>query len=311
MKATLGSSSPLLRSIVFDSFNPSLMGDALQGGQLAHVQLGPGRFRGTLWQSTLEEARIDWGRYNLPLVAVGELPRDVVTIGLLLHAGPESGSSEGRRLSGDDLLVIPEGHGLHIRLSPGTEWISLQVRRTALEAMGIELRSTVSTIHRIEPIDRAAVHSAAADLARVFGPGGAGDSGSASARALAACHSELVDVFARVIGTGQPSKVRGEAERRRILNRVDEYLESDNLAPLRMDAVCLAAGTTLHTLERTFRDALGVSPKRYFSLRRLAEARTALLEAAARRDSGASVTDIATGCGFVHLGRFSVDYKAA
>lgn len=303
--------NPLLRTLVFDSFNPSLMGDALQGSQLAHVQLGGGRFRGALWQSRLDDARVAWGRYNLPVVAVGDLPRDFITIGLLLHTEPESGSSEGRRLSPEDVLVIPEGHGLHVRLQPGTEWISLQVRRQALEAMGIELPSTESTIHRIESIDRDAVHSVIAAVAGIIGPGQARDGGSASAQSLAWCHSELAEVFARVIGAGQPSAVRGGADRRRILSRVEEYLEADSMAPVRMDEVCLAAGTTLRTLERTFRDALGVSPKRYFSLRRLTDARAALIEAALRRDPTASVTDIAMACGFFHLGRFSVDYKNA
>jgi AraC-like DNA-binding protein len=241
-------------------------------------------------------------------MAVGELPRDFVTLGLLLHRESESGACDGRRLSPEDVLVIPEATDLHVRLQPGTEWVSVQVRRAAFEAMGIELPSIASAVYRIEAIDRGVVHSAIADVTEAFGPR---QVGATSAQTVEWCHAELVHAFARVIGAAQPSAVRGGAERRRILSRVEEFLSLDTLSPLRMDAVCDAAGTTLRTLERTFQEALGVSPKRYFSLRRLADARAALLEAAARRDPNASVTDIATASGFFHLGRFATDYKAA
>lgn len=112
--------------------------------------------------------------------------------------------------------------------------------------MGIDLPSTESAIYRIGPIEREGVHSAIADIADVFGQGRV--DGNVSAHTLKWCHSELTHAFARVISAVQPSAVRGGIERRRILNRVEEYLSIDSLAPLRMDAVCLAAGTTSNWL---------------------------------------------------------------
>jgi AraC family ethanolamine operon transcriptional activator len=56
-------------------------------------------------------------------------------------------------------------------------------------------------------------------------------------------------------------------------------------------------------LERAFQHTYGMAPQRLITLQRLAKARRALLT------QNASVTDIAMGHGFWHLGRFAVLYK--
>jgi AraC-like DNA-binding protein len=70
--------------------------------------------------------------------------------------------------------------------------------------------------------------------------------------------------------------------------------------------VANAAGVPERSLHRHFLHFLGQAPLVHFKTMRLAAARTALLASGAEN---ATVTDIATQFGFVHLGRFSLDYR--
>ena len=71
--------------------------------------------------------------------------------------------------------------------------------------------------------------------------------------------------------------------------------------------IVAASGLPERSLNRQFQSFLGVSPMGHLRRLRLAAAREELLQAA----EGRSVTEIAAGCGFTHLGRFAIDYQRA
>ena len=116
-----------LQSVLFDSFDPDSMTEALQrahsitftrAGTISWID--PAR--------AASDARIDWGRYNLPVLAAGTLAPDCVSLGFIVSA-VEDGHVNGERVSTSDVILFPEGQELYFRLPPGTEWISFQVRR--------------------------------------------------------------------------------------------------------------------------------------------------------------------------------------
>jgi AraC-like DNA-binding protein len=76
--------------------------------------------------------------------------------------------------------------------------------------------------------------------------------------------------------------------------------------PLQISAVCRALAVSQRTLRKAFRATYGLPPCRRLRLLRLSEARRVLLAADCRR---VTVTQIATGFGFLELGRFSVEYR--
>lgn len=88
--------------------------------------------------------------------------------------------------------------------------------------------------------------------------------------------------------------------------RVIEHIEADPAAIATAGDLARAACLSLRALEEGFRRTLGVSPMRYLRDVRLARARALL---AAGDPQATSVTQIAYGCGFVHLGRFAADYR--
>jgi AraC-like DNA-binding protein len=92
----------------------------------------------------------------------------------------------------------------------------------------------------------------------------------------------------------------------RTLRAAMEYFEANSGEALTVDQVAYALGTSVRSLQRTFRELKGLSPMQYLREVRLEKARCRLVDP----NSDASVTEIAYGCGFTHLGAFSAVYKS-
>ena len=86
-----------------------------------------------------------------------------------------------------------------------------------------------------------------------------------------------------------------------------ERIESHPEHPLTTERLAADAGVGVRALQQGFHDLVGCSPMAYLRDVRLKRVREALADADPR--SGASVTDIALDWGFMHLGRFSLEYR--
>jgi len=91
----------------------------------------------------------------------------------------------------------------------------------------------------------------------------------------------------------------------RDVKRAIDYMHANLGAPLTINAIADTAGVAGQTLFKHFRDSYGISPMRYVRNLRFEKARQELLKAKA----GARITEIASHCGFGHLGRFAVEYR--
>jgi transcriptional regulator GlxA family with amidase domain len=76
--------------------------------------------------------------------------------------------------------------------------------------------------------------------------------------------------------------------------------------PLHVATLCRTLEISERTLRKAFHKIHGLPPCRRLRMLRLSEARRALLSADCK---AVTVTEIATGFGFVELGRFSVEYR--
>lgn len=85
---------------------------------------------------------------------------------------------------------------------------------------------------------------------------------------------------------------------------IEECMAQDRV-PSVVD-ICLAVGVSERSLQYGFRTYVGMTPVGYLRLRRLNQAR-AVLSAASPQST--TVTAIAMRFGFLHLGRFAIDYK--
>jgi AraC-like DNA-binding protein len=98
---------------------------------------------------------------------------------------------------------------------------------------------------------------------------------------------------------------RGAQLSPRDVKRAVDYAEAHLANAISIADLARAAGVPGRTLFKHFKDTRGVSPMRFVRNARFARVREALL----RADAADSVTTIALGHGFTHMGRFSVEYR--
>src|SRR5258707_13703464 len=90
------------------------------------------------------------------------------------------------------------------------------------------------------------------------------------------------------------------------LDRDGALAHAEPNEPLHIASLCCALAVSERTLRKAFHKIYGLPPHRHLRLLRLAQARGALLAADGQV---VTVTEIATGFGFIELGRFSVEYR--
>ncbi|MCR3720123.1 MULTISPECIES: AraC family transcriptional regulator [Prauserella salsuginis group] len=98
-------------------------------------------------------------------------------------------------------------------------------------------------------------------------------------------------------GQGRPNSPRVHQAMEFMLDRLSE--------PLTVTAVAEACGTSVRTLQQTFRREVGSSPLQWLREQRLERAHALLTTGA----PGLSVTDVAYRCGFFHLGEFGTAFR--
>ena len=92
-----------------------------------------------------------------------------------------------------------------------------------------------------------------------------------------------------------------------VMRRFRQAVDESAGAPLYIPEICKTIRVSERTLRVCCQEHLGMSPKRYLLLRRMALVRSSLREAVT---DTTSVTDIAMRFGFWNLGRFAVEYRA-
>jgi transcriptional regulator GlxA family with amidase domain len=103
-----------------------------------------------------------------------------------------------------------------------------------------------------------------------------------------------------------PPSVTASQSHRQLVRLAQQCIDAHLADTLRIKDLCATSDVSYKTLERAFLAVLGVTPRRYLSLSRLARARRLLLEA---NQETTRVADVALACGYDELGRFSIDYR--
>lgn len=107
---------------------------------------------------------------------------------------------------------------------------------------------------------------------------------------------------------GRGSPTDGGTRRPRLVRRFERLLADHAQDELSIVDIADTLDVPLRTLQNTVRQELGVTPSERLHEVRLSLAQARLLAA---DPAVASVSDIAAGCGFMHLGRFAGSYHAA
>ncbi|MEJ8825499.1 helix-turn-helix transcriptional regulator [Variovorax humicola] len=294
-------------SLRIQSFDPGAMRVALQDGALEHLQLGSGVFQGIVTHSATNRLRTDWGRYNLPVQARGRLAHDMLTVGVLI-GGAGAWRIQGAPAVSGDMVLLPEGAEVLMNLPAEAEWFAMQVPRERLDAAGIPLSGLRgAAAWRMSETQGSGGCGCLTDVAPILAP--LEDAPAVAGFQIEMAQEQLFTTLLceweqRRTRPGRAAEKLGPSDRWRVMRRAEEYIDAHLGIALRIDSLCIAAGTSITTLERVFREVFGVTPRRYLTLRRLAGTRNDLLNG----DPGESITEVAMRWGFFHLGRFAQEY---
>jgi len=301
---------------VFDGFDADAMLGKGRGFEVEHRLLSPGRFRACIQRFSFPEFSMDFWSYTQPVFAACNLNPSMIAFAVIIESDQPVWAN-GRRIEAGQIMVFPEGGTLNIRLARGRcLWGVIHIARDvlqqrALKRLGRELRipddgcvSRKEASSRAEGLREQAINLLLADSASM---------GLLPVSELSCRAEALLDTLVSSVGGfDSASKCRvqaGSAEQRRhaLICDAEAYIRSRRHLPYSAQELSSHLGLGERQLERAFRDAYGYGPCHWHQLTRLNYAHRELRKAKAM--GRGIVTEIATGFGFTHLGRFSVMYR--
>jgi AraC-like DNA-binding protein len=269
-----------------------------------------GGFKGRLTWLNLDGLHVLRGQENLPRIAFVALPLAQACISF-----PASGSSGlincGLGLNRGDVVFHSLGERAHQRTDGEGDWCLMSLAPEQLAACskamtGQSIRPPLEG-RAIAPAPTAAkaLQSLVSKVCRL------GDTRlevMANPEIARSLGQELLHALVNCLATENADRI---SKRRRhhtdIMVRFEEALATRSAPHLNLSELCTAIGVPERTLRLCCAEFLGVSPIRYYQLRRLNMARAALRRA---DPETASVAEIARDHQFTELGRFAVAYRA-
>ncbi len=119
--------------------------------------------------------------------------------------------------------------------------------------------------------------------------------------------AQLPGMISHLWAGAVPSTTRVTPGRRReVIRRTVGSLTAEAMRQCQIEDLCEAGACSQRTLERSFRETFGITPKQYLNRVRLAGVHRALTDAGERR----SIGDLAAHWGFWHLSQFAANYRA-
>jgi AraC-like DNA-binding protein len=247
---------------------------------------------------------------TLPRIAHFDLVRGRAIISFPTKSGPRL-LCGGIEIQPTDMVRYSEAHSSFNRSNGSVHFGSMSLPVADLDALGASFSSSNFTPPRQPLVFRPAaaamqrlqkLHAAAGRLAEdtpdvIASPEAARGLEQALLGAMADCLCPTDGQWAR----------SGNHRREKIMKRFFATLEVNPDGVLHMPEICATLGVSNRGLTTYCHDTLGMSPHRYLKLRQMHLARRALIMA---DPASATVTEIATSCGFWELGRFSTLYRA-
>jgi AraC family ethanolamine operon transcriptional activator len=272
------------------------------------VQVSRGAFHAQVSRVELSEVRLHQ-TYSLP-ETVSEMAIDDSTLflgtslqcdGPLLVHGKEL---EPRK------LFIPEGEFVrHARNFRGL-WIGLnrkQVESTVCALLGVdEIRLPNGFLCGHHELERSLIGTMAAQADVMLGQPERLADPSARNEANYALMSRALELLLAVC-EGTRTTEAPPVRKARIVRCCNEHFDACGHERLSLADLAKAAGVSARSLNYAFNDLYGISPMRYFALKRLGRARSELQRSNAERGV---VKRVALTTGYTQLGRFAAEYRA-
>ncbi len=239
----------------------------------------------------------------------GQPPRDLVTFGLPLGDGPALWS--GRQVSGLAIYGFNDAGGYDCVSRPGFCGVTLSFSRERFvrhaKQLGLEPEALlVGRLWSSGDGDCPAMEDICCEVSQLLRdlaerPDPSPDC-SVHDRLEKLLPERLVAAIALSLQeTSEPALKR----RQRGLREAIAFMEENGHRSPGIPEVCVQVGMSWRSLDRAFKEAFGIGPKRYLLNLRLTQARREFREA----PNDATIADIANDWGFWHMGDFAREYR--
>jgi len=283
---------------------------AVRAAEIEVLVTKRGNFRAELTQIDLPRVWMQRGRESLPRIFHGAVIANRAVMGFLTSANQPAIYHCGAVVAPGD-IIVNDARPMHRRSEAPCRWGSMSLAQDDLATVGKAIAGRELTVPLHARIVRPmppqmsrllSLHEQAAQLART-----APDT-LAHPRVARALEQALVHAMITCLTEADPVETHvGTYGHKTIMTRLEEFLAESQDEPVYLADICAATGASERTLRACCQEYLGMGAIRYLWLRRMHLAHRKLSEAV---PAAASVTGIATDCGFWELGRFSVEYRA-
>lgn len=247
---------------------------------------------------------VQHGRTGSPLIA--EAAADA---GGRLFFVPVSGRHMINGQPSDDslVLVVPSGADFTISVRDQHEWVAAFVADELLEASESRDPCAVRGSMIARP-GREKVSRLRCLLTEILAIAAIEPTVLSEPAAVSVIQAELIAVCRAILGFKLTDSVNGRPAIRRsqIIRHAKKLIEGLDDMTIQIDDLAREADVSVRTLRNAFLEYYGVSPNRYFMLRRLHAARDTLRKAELEETT---VTTVAAQFGFWQFGRFSGHYR--
>lgn len=280
----------------------------LAGWDIEYRQLRKGCYRSRFAMSEVSSVLLATDSFETQAEISGQPPSDLVMLAVPIGDQPGGILGRGRALTSDRVDLIEANSECHWIVPPGTNMNQAYVPREQISAAyrqlyRDELPEDLNTL-RSSVRERALI----SPLRRLISNGIHCPDIEVNDQKLLA--QGIVELTAKIIACrlqqeGAPEPVR-IIRRRYLYQKACDYIDNNLGSSVSIADLCQDLDVSISTLERAFRQTIGLPPLAYLQSRRMNRARQLLLS----NDGGMTVADVALQCGLPHFGRFSQCYRS-
>lgn len=300
-----------MRVVVETFSDPGELAAALRPANVELIPLERGRFSAELTTIDLPRARLRRITESLPRLANVQLPAERTYFAFLADEALAPVTLNGMVVTADAVLRLSSDSNSSQR-SPGpSQWAIISLDCAGMDAISRDLPAPDVAPCRVSRVVRPD-GNAMRRLRRLYAETIAAAIHSADTlatlEAARGMENQLMEALVECLsGSEQRQPTSVQVRHAAVTERFRYLLDASLDRPLYLPEVCAMLRVSHRTLTSCCQDLLGMSPKRYFHVRRMYMVRRALLQADRH---AVTVTEIATRYGFWEFGRFSVQYRA-
>lgn len=291
------------QSVHLQGFSPEQLQEVVRGARFEHYILSRAKCDARLIRWSHGDFCVDTGHYSFPVRIVGAFPRKRLCVGYMRRLTAPTWVN-GFVADETTLEFYPEGTELNYRAASDGAWVAIEFDENSLQAAArerlgheIELPWKHVISFRVPQADHIALERM---VSRLWTHPISG----------VLMIAPILGVIAEMLHAQQRRSLDATIGKSRhhqaILKRSDDFLRGQLASSFQLESLATATGTTARTLQRTFRDAYGVSPHEWARCLALHRVRDRLMRTDASRFC---IEGIAREHGFRHMGRFSAYYE--